>query len=133
MDSVESLIRQCAEGEDAGWEELCEVIDHIASVPIRQFLRTSSETLEDADDLRQEFFLYLRRHSARRIRHFRGTSEVQLRSYLRVLVVRFVRARLAQTVGREAWRNAPGSLVVRRSQDRRSPSFKPESTNWRRL
>jgi hypothetical protein len=99
---MRELLGLCIEGDHDAWRRLWE----IAAASVRRAMpRRRIGLAEDAslvDDAEQEFYLFLREDSCRRLRAFRGGGEPEFRGYLRVVAGNFLHSRRASRRRAEA-------------------------------
>lgn len=88
---VRELIDRSAAGDGDAWRALWNVIHGATSWQIRRLLAARGVDASEADDLIQEFYLYLSARSWARLQTFRGESEAELRQFARVIALRFAR------------------------------------------
>ena len=69
--------------------ELWDLVKDAAGVSIHRMLRSRGLDALLAEDLLQEFFIYLKAHDLRLLRGFQGTCEPQFRAFLRIAASRF--------------------------------------------
>jgi hypothetical protein len=108
-----------------GLEELWEIIEGAASIPIRRILRAHRLDPGLADDVLQELTVYLLERPSASLGRFRGSSEAQLRRFVWIIAARFAsrliarwqlqQAREAEALGRcpPPDRDGPGEPQVR--------------------
>src|SRR5262249_2450344 len=86
---VHSLINSSVRGAEGAWVELWDLVKDAAGVSIHRLLRSRGLDALLAEDLLQEFFIYLKAHDLRLLRGFQGTCEPQFRAFLRIAASRF--------------------------------------------
>jgi DNA-directed RNA polymerase specialized sigma24 family protein len=86
---VRDLIDRCSKNNPEAWAQLWEVASSAALYPIRRLLQHHSIGLELADDVMQEFYVYLLERDMENLRAFRGEAMPQFRVYLRTLATHF--------------------------------------------
>jgi DNA-directed RNA polymerase specialized sigma24 family protein len=86
---VRHLIEGCCDNDSNAWATLWEVVSSAALFPIRRLLQRQSLDMEFADDVMQEFYLYIREDNLHHLRSFRGHSMAQFRAFIRTLAVHF--------------------------------------------
>jgi DNA-directed RNA polymerase specialized sigma24 family protein len=96
------LIQGCSEGDESSWHAVWPRIAAAAQPPIRRAVRARRLDPGLAEDLGQEFYLHLSRHTARRLRAFRGGSEAEFRRFIGRVCRRFVASRLRRLAGAQA-------------------------------
>ncbi len=84
------LIEQCLANNAEAWADLWLIFDHAVGQPLRQLLHRAGFQATDADDVTQEIYLFLREDDHRRLRSFRGTTERELKSWIRKLAINFM-------------------------------------------
>src|SRR5262245_3059969 len=86
---VRQLIDGCINNDAEAWALLWQVVSSAALCPIRRLLQRQHLSLELADDVMQEFYLYIRKDDLHHLRAFRGQAMAQFRAYTRTLAVHF--------------------------------------------
>jgi DNA-directed RNA polymerase specialized sigma24 family protein len=86
---VRDLIDRCSQNDPEAWAGLWEIVSSAALYPIRRLLQHQGIGLELADDVMQEFYMYLLQKDMEPLRAFVGESMPQFRVYLRTLAVHF--------------------------------------------
>jgi hypothetical protein len=86
---IHDLIDQCARRDNAAWALLWKLVEDSALVPVRRQLARWHFDATSTDDVMQELYRYLQADDLRCLRTFRGTTEYQLRGYLRTIANRF--------------------------------------------
>ena len=86
---VRELIDGCCRNEPEAWANLWEIVSSAVLYPIRRLLQHQAIGLELADDVMQDFYLYMRERDLEHLRAFRGEAMPQFRVYLRTLAIHF--------------------------------------------
>jgi len=148
--SARELLDSCARSpETAAWRDLVHRFGPVLEAGVRRALRKHGADDRDPDavrDLVQECYCRLLDRGARRLHSFRGSSEPQARTWLRLLAERTARDRLR---AERAAKRGPGRLVpppgARRAAFLADPVASPErralsrerlrhlTRGWRRL
>jgi DNA-directed RNA polymerase specialized sigma24 family protein len=87
--NVRELIDGCCGNDPTAWAALWEIVSSAALYPIRRLLQRQGLGLELADDVMQEFYLYIRQEDLKQLRSFRGQAMPQFRAFIRTLAVHF--------------------------------------------
>ena len=87
--TVQDLIDQCSKNDPEAWARLWEIASSAALYPIRRLLQHHGIGLELADDVMQEFYVYLLERNMENLLAFRGEAMPQFRVYLRTLATHF--------------------------------------------
>jgi hypothetical protein len=76
------LIERCLADDGQAWADLWGIYDHIAAQPVRRLIVRAGFDQSDADDVAMEIFERLRQNRCRRLRSFRGASEIKFNNWL---------------------------------------------------
>ena len=118
---VRALLDRCIAGDRDCWGRLWRLVEEATAGPLRRLGFVAGADPEALADCLQDFYLDVHARALTCLGGFRGTCEVQLRRYLAVVAIRFIRRRL---VGhrRAARREARAFLRCARGPSDRDPS-----------
>jgi hypothetical protein len=80
---VRAFVDRCMANDFAPMTELCGLIEAVALGPIKKVLRANNLGAESANDVVQELQVLALKAGSDFLSHFRGTTEADLRKYLR--------------------------------------------------
>jgi hypothetical protein len=86
---VRHLIDGCVRYDPEAWAQLWEIVSSAVLYPIRRLLQNHEIGLELADDVMQDFYLFLREKNLEHLRAFQSETMPQFRVYLRTLAIHF--------------------------------------------
>lgn len=89
MGNTQKLIEACVRNDPESWVKMWQMVESAGVYPVQRLLQNQGLGLELADDIAQEFYLWLRSNNFKYLREFQGQSFSQLRVYLRSGMVHF--------------------------------------------
>ena len=94
--ALAELIDGCQANNPVAWEQFWEIVDSAARYWIRNLLKAHRFDETHDDDVLQELYRRMRAQSCRRLRHFRGTTDAEVRAFLRKVAYRFAKKLVAK-------------------------------------
>jgi hypothetical protein len=91
MPAVGDLLKRCTEKhkDDTAWLKLWNIVHSAVLFPVTKLLQQPGYAKGWAADVLQDLYLHLQENSRARLEAFHGTSEGELRDFLRQIAIRF--------------------------------------------
>jgi DNA-directed RNA polymerase specialized sigma24 family protein len=83
------LLDRCEHKDPEAWPELWHLVEDLAAGPVLRLIRCWHLDASLADDVLQEFYIYLQAGDFRRLRVFRGTRQSAWKGFLHAIAMRF--------------------------------------------
>lgn len=109
---VRELIDRCCKNDPEAWTELWGIVESAALYPVRRLLQNQRFAIDWAEDVMQDFYLFLQQEDFHHLRTFHGQSMSQFRVYLRTSAIHFTlnttrKMKRLQRTETKAFRDAP--------------------------
>jgi hypothetical protein len=98
---LRELITECDQGDAGAWEELWETLEIVVTQVVERFARRRGMDPSIAEDIRQDYFLFLREDTASHLVAFRGNTWEQFHAFISVSVRRFAQNHFRGRIARE--------------------------------
>lgn len=87
--NVRQMLERCADRDGVAWMKLWMFVEEAGLPPIRRLLETRSLDGALAEDVLQEFYLFLLQRDLGPLQTFSGTDPMQFHAFVRTVVVHF--------------------------------------------